>query len=261
MGGLFPGYPTLVANGGTGATTPIQAAQNLGVPFILAKSAIPFIGLSSGSIAANGALTGITALPTTYANAFVFLPVGAVAPASVAGWYFCQFSSTIAGTVFLNTYTTGVPAIPTVLNPVVAGAGAYVGDTGEEFGPTIIIPANVIGPNGQLRNTNMYSVTNNINAKNIRTRYSGNGGTIFQVINLQSSLSIYDIRTISNRGTNRQVGPFAGGLPENVTSGIAIFGAVDTTLQSTLVFSQQRAVATDNVILEYFLTELISDGS
>lgn len=233
-----------------------------GAVTILAKSAIPFIGISSGSIAANGALTGITALPTTYANAFIFLPVGAVAPASVAGWYFCQFSAANAGTVFLDRYTAGTPTIPAAPTPVTAGAGAYVGDTGEEFGPTITIPANAMRPNGGVRISALWASNGAVNQVISNIRYSGNAGTLMMNAGPNAPISVAAVLLMQNCGAaNIQNGE----LIYTLSSGSSAVGnpssSVDTTVNSTIVISVTRANAANNAIIRNFLVELLTDGT
>lgn len=86
---------------------------------------------SSGSIGDNGALTGLTAFATTYPNIYLFFPAGAIAAGSAAGFYFCQMSSTSAGTIFNNPLASGTtPAIPATPTPfVTTGPGAYTQST------------------------------------------------------------------------------------------------------------------------------------
>src|SRR5579859_1785192 len=101
---------------------------------------IPFIVANTGTMGNNGALTLGTALPSTYANAYVYLPANAISAGSAAGWYFCQFSSTTVGTVFNNTYSSGTPQIPAALvSFATTGPGAYTGVTTQITGPNFTI--------------------------------------------------------------------------------------------------------------------------
>lgn len=249
--------------GVVGAATAIAAAQTLGVPYILGKGGIPFIALSSGSVAANGAISAITSLGVTYASAYCWFPANILATVKAAGWYYCTFSSATAGTAFLDTYTSGIPVIPASPTAVTDGKGAFTGETAEVFGPTVTVPANSMGKNGQLRTNVQYYMTSNANAKRGIVRFSGNAGTTFQNTVLDSNAGAFGPCVISNRGaTNSQIG-FAYNLTEgNSTSDTArTAAAVDTTAATTVVFSMSHATATDNVVLEQWTVELFADGN
>src|SRR5690349_20306203 len=77
-------------------TNPTVSGIPVGIPYVLAQCGIPFIKASSGTMGNNGALSGLTALPTTYAKAFIWLPAGAIAAGvpAAATWYYVQMSST-----------------------------------------------------------------------------------------------------------------------------------------------------------------------
>ena len=239
-------------------------APGLTPPVILGKSAIPFIGLSSGSVAANGAISGITALPVAYAAAYCWFPANALATAIPAGWYYCTFASTIAGTAYLNTYTGGTPSIPASPTPVADGKGAFTGDLGEEFGPTITVPANAMGANGALRISYASRQNNSAGLRTQRIRYSGNAGTVFVSAGSTTVALESGILNIQNRGVaNSQVAWAAGGTAGSWNAGIYNFqdSAVDTTAATTVVLSMQRNTATDNYVIEQYTVELLSDGT
>lgn len=234
------------------------------LPFVLAKSAIPFINVSSGTMGNNGALSAITALPLTYANAYMWFPAGAIAAGvpAAAGWLFVQMSSTTAGTVFNNTYTAGtVPSIPASPTPfATTGPGAFTGDTTEAPGPAITIPANSMGANGIIHPWSVWTQNNSAGTKTARIRYSGNAGTIYYASALTTQITLLQTIYIANRGaTNSQIGWANQGdstAPGFSTSN-PVTSSVDTTASTTLVFSLQKGTATDNKILESFQVELI----
>jgi hypothetical protein len=217
-----------------------------GVPVVLYMGGIPFISLSSGSVAAGGAISGITALPLAYPDAYCYFPANILAAASAAGFYYCTFSTTTAGVAFLNTYTSGIATIPTSPTAVVAGQGAFTGDTGEEFGISVSVP--ILGANSQIRISASTTQTNNANAKTVRGRLSGSGGTILASANVASFGSAGFQAVISNSGSVSKQN--AGGI---AASGIAYtfgaLGTVNTGVATTLVLSLQKATATDNIVL------------
>ncbi|SRR5258706_16076650 len=250
----------LLAAGGS-SSSKLAAASVLGVPAILYKGGIPLISLSSGSVAANGAISAITALPTTYPNAYCYFPANALATVSAAGFYYCTFSSSTVGTAFLNPLpATGVATIPASPTAVTDGRGAFVGDTGEEFGPTVSIPANAMGPNGVLSISTICLVNNNANAKTARVRFSGNAGTVFFSNALASLGAGGFIGEIANASAAVQTSQFftqSGGA--SITSGIS--GTIDTTPSTALVFSLQKATATDNIVFYPPIVTLLADGA
>lgn len=232
-------------------------------PLCIAKSGIPFINISSGTMGNNGALSAITALPLTYSGgAYIWLPAGAIAAGvpAAAAWYWCVFSSTTAGTVYNSTYTSGVPTIGTTTAFSTTGPGAFTGDTGEVFGPQITVPAGSIGPNGDLQIFTSWNFTNSAGTKALRVRYSGTAGTQFMSsTGLTTQLGARALTEIQNRGlTNSQYGSTGFGATQSgsVISAIVAQSAVDTTAATTVVFSGQRNTATDNIILEAFKIDL-----
>ena len=214
----------------------------------------------------NGALTAITALPLVYANCYMWFTANQIAAGVAAGWYFTQMSSATAGTVFNNTYTSGKPTIPASPTAfVTTGPGAFTGDTAEEFGPTIAVPANSMGPNGALRITTYWAATNNANTKTTRVRFSGNAGTQYlSSTSIVSQALGADQRNITNRGVaNSQVGNYnvilGGAGSFGVNGGAALFttSAVDTTGATSVVISLQKGVATDDLLLEGYVIEVL----
>ena len=242
----------------------IQTLNNLtpralATPSILAHSAIPLIGLSSGTMNGAGAISAITALPTTYASAYCYFPANAVATTIAAGWYYCTFSGTQAGTAYLNTLTTWPPVIPTSLTPCTT-ASSFTGDTGEELIPAITLPANAMGLNGAWQVSAILSQTNNANTKTYRVRWSTSGGTIIFAQAPASVISSSFSGRISNRGVaNAQV---VWQIPNSAPDSFNVsWPAIDSSQSTTIVPSIQRGTATDNAIWEYMGFELYSDGT
>jgi hypothetical protein len=213
----------------------------------------------------NGALTGITALTRTYPRCWMYFPAGAIAAGVPAAgtWYYVQMSSTTAGTVFNNTYTSGVPVVPS--SPTAfstTGPGAFTGVTGEVAGPTITVP--VLGPSSQIDLFSIWAATNNANAKTDTIRFSGNAGTQFMAFAHASLASYADNRSILNAGsTASQIGFTSGGTGANFngTGGAVITASVDTSVATSVVFALNKATATDNHILEAFSVKLLTDGT
>lgn len=220
-----------------------------GVPIQIGGTAIPFISPSTGSMGNNGAISGLTALPLTYANCYLYLPASAISAGSAAGWYFAQMSSSTAGTVYNNTYTTGVPTIPTPVAFVTTGPGAFTGDTTEQ-GITLTVP--VLQANSRMRAYMDFEANNSAGAKTFRARHSTITGSAYLSQAITTTTNYWAYVRIRNRGvTNSQFGLATGGNSAGggIFTGPAV-GAVDTTAATTLVLTGQKTVATDFWIID-----------
>ena len=243
-----PGAFLTSATAGTGAVT------------ILGQSGIPMIMAGSGSMGNNGALTFTTALVTTqYANAYVYLPAGAIASGSAAGWYYATFAgSTTAATVFNNTYTSGTPAIPGSPIPfVTTGPGSYTGASGVQTAYSLPIPGNTIGINGGIRVTLSGSYTSTADSKTIAAVY---GATSLGSSGATTTTTMAAIWGFKNKGvTNAQIGLTVGNAqPFGTASNSLIYGTTDTTLSQNLdVRLTNSTPATNNVVLEQVTVELL----
>lgn len=228
------------------------------LPNVLAQSGFPMImPPNSTSLSAAGALVLATALDLTYANCYMFFPANAVATVSAAGMYFVQMSSTTAGTVFQNTYTSGVPVIPaaSALIPCTT-ASSYTQTTGANV--TILsftIPGGSMGPNGQVRYFVQYR--NNNSAGN-KIHGASFGGTTIVVTTVTTNGNIPIQRNIFNRGvTNSQVCQVQSSNGIAASSGTPPAISVDTTAAVTLLILDQLAVATDWAMVDSLLIEIL----
>ena len=258
--GTYPGLQVQVTDVGVGGSLWYSngAAWVQMAPVVLHQTTIPFISLGSGSVSAPGAITGIAALPQTYPEAWCYFPANILAAVQAAGWYYCTFSGVSTGTAYLNTYSgLGQAPTPGTLVPVTAGQGAFTGDTGEEFGPTVTINAGLLGTLGQLRISAAYEQTNNANVKTARVRYSGNAGTIFLSAANASLAANGFVASIANKGT---VALQQSSLIANAASVVTqnVLGTVNSAAAGTLVASLQKATATDNLVLDSYTVELMA---
>lgn len=249
--------PLPVASGGTGSATAQTAAAALGVPWVLSQSGLPFVILSSGSVDATGNITAITALPTAFPNAYCYFPANILATAIAAAWYYCTFSTTTAGIAFLNTYASGNPTIPASPTAVTDGKGAYTGVITEITGPTVTLAAGSMGPNGSLRIQARFSATNNADVKTPRVKL---GTTNFAGFVMTSLLNADALILIQNRGVaTRQVGIVGASTYFGIGSSASArtYGNIDTGSSQSVAISLQSATATDNLILEGYLAEVL----
>lgn len=229
------------------------------VPYVLSQSAIPFVGLSSGSVAADGSISGITALPRAYANAYCYFPANALATTIAAGWYYCTFSTTTAGTAFLNSWTPGTapPTVPSSPTAVTDGKGAFTGVTTEQ-GVILPVSANAIGPNGLLEVWVRSGHTNSAGTKQLRVRFGGAAGTAYLAPAFSTTTSGEFLVFIGNDGTTgAQQGSVTGTISTGTASASAITtSAVDTTAATDVRITHTRNTATDNAVIEQYFVRL-----
>lgn len=226
---------------------------------LAAQWGLPVIVPSSGSIGNNGALTGITALPTTEANCWMYFPANAIFTGSAAGVYFVQMSSTTAGTIFNNILTSGAPYIPASPTPfVTTGPGAYTQITTSAPLVTIPILGGTMGANGAVRHKAAWLTPNNANAKQTQVTFGGSAAATYSPA---SQLWLGVERTLRNRGvTNAQVVMAAStSFPTDVAaaSSAATFLAINTANTQNLVFNGQIGTATDYMVLAGATVEVI----
>jgi hypothetical protein len=229
-----------------------------GGSYVLAQGGIPLILPSSGTMGNNGALSALTALPTTYASCYMFFAAGVIAAGSLAGMYYVTMSSATAGTVFNNTYTTGIPTIPATPTPfVTTGPGAYVQSTSIQTLMSVSLPANSLGNNGQFRTTSLWALTATNNSKTISEKL-GSSVTWVQSPAVSTSVGYDSINVTTNQGaTSAQASAPRGTVGSGVvTSAGQTYTTVNTALTQTITLNGTLSVATDYIVLDSFLIEV-----
>lgn len=244
----------------TGGTVGGSTITSAGQPTMLAHSAIPFIWLSSGSVSAAGAISGITALPRAYPRAYCLFPANILATVKAAGWYYCTFSTTTAGVAFLDTYTSGVPTIPAAPAAVTDGKGAFTGTTAETAGQVIAMPA--LTANDAFEFQFDIECGNTANAKSVKTRY---GTTDFATSTVTSTPGARVWTEIANTGTtSTQLGSSMGiGFAAGGT-GIITAPNLGTEVSAGVLNASLRgthATATENLIVTRWRIILYSNGT
>lgn len=130
---------------------------------VIAQSNIPFL-IMPGDGGANGCtFTGtageftlsaeiLATLHPLLDNCFCYFSDNFGGSTLPAGWYFTQFSSTTAGIVYADTYTSGKPRIPSSLTPIPVNlTGRITSTTNEVTGPSgFLLPGNALGKTGSL---------------------------------------------------------------------------------------------------------------
>lgn len=226
---------------------------------VLSQTGIPIIIPTSGSIGNNGALSGITALSDAFLpqGMYLYFPANAIVAGSAAGLYYTVLATTTTGTIFNNTYSSGIPSIPTTPTPfVTTGPGAFTQTTASDI--TLLslpISANAMGPNGTLLSYLRWTMNSSANNKILSAKLNA----ISEYTNTLTTVAIYEhIIAISNRGVvNRQQASrpnnpgFGGG-----TSGTTTNTTVDTSAAMTLNITGQIALATDFLGISWHSVQL-----
>ena len=186
------------------------------------------VGLGAAASGTNSDITALTGLTTA-------LPIGEGGTGA---------TTTAAARTALGVTQTLVFA---------SGASFPVtGTTAETNAANITIPANAIGPNGQVEIEFLGTATNNANSKTFRVKF---GGTTFYTLVASTDASDQPHIRISNRGTGSQIafpGSVAVGLGKG-GSATPTTSSVDTTAASSLTITVQLATSTDTVTLESYL--------
>lgn len=135
-------------------------------------------------------------------------------------------------------------------------------DVTEDILATVTIPANVMGVNGRLRITTLWTVTSSANNKIMRVRFGGIGGTVYMQLTQTAIKTVRDQREIANRGSaSSQVGAdssFYSAAGWGTATADINTSAVDTTADVDLVITGEKANAGETLRLESYLVELIN---
>lgn len=132
-------------------------------------------------------------------------------------------------------------------------------DTNENTLATITVPANAMGPNGRIRVWETWTVNNNANVKTRRTKIGGASGSVFNSANIASTVSQSCVSWIANVNNTAVQSGTAPGSSSGIGSSSSAndTAAVDTTAETTIVITAQKATGSDTMTLENYLVELI----
>jgi hypothetical protein len=214
-------------------------------------SAIP-VGISpSSSFADNGVVTLGTALAYAYPGIYLYYPVNSIFAGSVAGLYWTVMSTTTAGVVYNNTYTTGSPSIPSSPTPFVCtGSGAYTQSITEVTGYNFTLTGNTVGVNGRIET--FVDQHNNVSAGS-KTSYVRHGGTLFHAFAGTASLGVSPNKTVTiNRGVANSQKTTRTNTQSEVgsTYSATIYSAANTAVNASFNVNMKLDVATDWLVIE-----------
>lgn len=223
---------------------------------ILAMGGIPTIIANSGTVATNGTITLGTALQLTYPQCWLYLPAGAIVGGS-AGWYYAIMSSTTVGVVYTNYQAT-------MTQPLALGAAAtltvatgsnsgYTGVTTEVTMAAAVIPAGLLGTTGAVIAEGYWAHNSSAGAKVAKVAF---GGSTVLSVSDTTTLGIDIRKKIQNRAAASQIIRVAvdTGAAQSVAPSLL---SIDTAAEVTVALTGSIAVATDTMVLENFLIELL----
>ncbi len=213
----------------------------------------PMIYHGAGTMNNNGAFVLGTALTRTYARAYLYFPANVIGAGVPAGWYYCTFTSTTAGTVFNNVYTTGNVSFPATPTPfVTTGAGAFANALSTAItGFNFNFVGGSMGNNGKLTLEGLGISSGGASVKDLTAHFDS---TLFAQYGM-TSIQWYSFLTpIKNMGEQiRQTAPrqntggqSAGGINTSDTN-MTLFN--DLSVNRNVNFRFNIASATDYIIL------------
>lgn len=140
-----------------------------------------------------------------------------------------------------------------------AVAAPITGSLTETTLASVTIPAGAMGPNGILRITTLWSVTNSVNNKTLRVYLGGAGGTLYHNVVFTTSASQRHQVQIHNRNSqSSQVGYTPGGATGGwgpSTSAIQT-SAINMALSQTILMRGLLGDVADTITLESYSVEL-----
>lgn len=145
---------------------------------------------------------------------------------------------------------------------ILASGGAQLAvpaDTTEDTLVSVVLPANSLNPNGAIRVTQNWSMTNSANNKSGRIRLGGNSLCTWTatVQDLFREYTIIMARGVNNSQVSSRpsvsdvsvLGQFGGG-------GAYFLTTKDLTVDNTLLITGQKASAGESMILDSYIIEI-----
>lgn len=123
---------------------------------------------------------------------------------------------------------------------------------------TTNLAAGAMGTNGLLRVKTWWTVTNSVNNKTMRVRFSGGAGTIAASYVVTTAPSLVMVTEIQNANATGAQMMANFGLS---SAGIGINNpqrpSIDTSVATSVVITGQKALAGETITLESYIVELI----
>ena len=180
------------------------------------------------------------------------MPAGAISSGSTAGWYYYVASSTTAGTVYNNTYSSGTPTIPS--SPTAfstTGPGAYTQTTSVVTAYSLTIVGGALGATDAVQATSSFTLNNSSNNK-VFDSYFGSTAYLLGTATLTATKALTGVTGFRNAGSVSSQTSTTTINAYNYGSDNAYpqYGTVNTASNQSLFFNIQLAAATDFIVME-----------
>lgn len=123
---------------------------------------------------------------------------------------------------------------------------------------TITIPGGMMGPNGSLRITPLFTFTNSANTKTPRVKFGTAAPVAFYAAAATTSVAVQPITNIRNRAAASQFGMGAG-FPAGIgsTGANPVTSSIDTTIDQTVTITGQLTNTGEIITLEGYTVEVL----
>nr|WP_294525697.1 hypothetical protein [uncultured Rhodopila sp.] len=225
------------------------------VPQVLLQTGIPFVVSSSGTMANNGALSAVVAMPRTIGNSYAYFPANTICTSNAAGFYWTEWGSTTAATVYNNVYAGGQPEVVASPTAFSCTAGTFTQTTTQVQSVSVTVPAGSMGVNGALEGIMLIEPVNNGNTKYTVWKLGGSQLGAFGVSAVAAAGGCF---WITNQGlATAQISPPSTSCSANL-GGALNTGSVNTANAQTLQINMQIGTAsTDYLILDSVSLKLV----
>jgi hypothetical protein len=229
-------------------------------PYILAQSNVAVALAPNGTVATNGIVTLVTALPRIYSSGiWLRFPAGAVVGGS-AGLYWCDMTSTTVGQVYTNFTDALSPFTPSIPVGILTNAIGSNSSYTQTVNTNIVLasvtnPPGSLGNNGQMRINEEFSYNLAAGAKSLPLYLN----TASLLTSPRSTTGGHDTFTcrLKNNGIQSS-NTFSVYSESSATGTIAtVATAQDLSLSSTIYFNANIDTATNYMILESFSLEIL----
>jgi len=250
--------PVIYTDQGTVLGPVANQVAVVGTPFVIPAGDGAAVGLqftnNLGAFTLSAAI--ITNLWNALKGCWIYLQANFGAQTYPAGWYWAVFTGDTAGTLYMNTYTSGTPIRPTSPTSFPVNLnGWYSTTTSEVTGPDgFVLPGGSMGLSGSLKT--YWSLAGN--AISTKSFFGIIGGTKVIQANTTTSPVAEMLTTMRNTGTAQEqintrspgTAPIgvAAAASATVSSAVFQFTTIDTNVDNTLSISL-KLQATDACIV------------
>lgn len=136
-----------------------------------------------------------------------------------------------------------------------AVAASLTGTAAETTLASITIPGGLMGPNGAVRITTIWSYTNSANNKFARVKF---GGSLYIGATLTTTAQFHHLIYIANRGvTNSQIGAGNNTIPYGSGTAALPISSIDTSQDQVITLTGQLANTGETITLEAYSIEVL----